>query len=253
MGIYFYVEKEFLIKLTQLVVSIFTFVFVPVSMSMDSSLVIKDDSGKIFGVIKENLTKKSLLLLQKGQEPIEIGSCSTKIISKKVSSNDSLLAQISVSNCGATTDHSTKVELVKNNNVKVLAIYSGQPYINLTWTNSTNLLVERSKLSKNEIYKELRNYSSISVLIKEQKQAVGVTNIKAFTFANINYGVTGLAAGIPKEVLYRIAGWSQQASGLYRTNWGAWYGRSPYGDNPEERNMINYGMQYYFEKHESNK
>jgi hypothetical protein len=219
---------------------------------MDNSIVIKDDSGNLFGVIKENFTKQSLLLIQKGQDPIEIGSCSKKIISKKIFLNDSLIAQVSVSNCGATTDYSTKLELIKNHNVKVLAIYAGQPYIKLTWKNSENLLVERSKLTKNEIFKELRNYSSVSVLINEQPEAVGVTNVKAFTFANINYGATGLAAGMPKEVLYRLAGWSQQASGLYRTNWGTWYGESPFGYNPEEINMINAGMKYHFEKRENN-
>ena len=88
-------------------------------MSMDNSLVIKDDSGNIFGVIKEDLTKQTLFLLQKGQEPIEIGSCYKKIISKKTSPNNSFIAQVSVINCGATTDYSTKLELIKNNNVMV--------------------------------------------------------------------------------------------------------------------------------------
>ncbi|MBL8226582.1 MAG: hypothetical protein JNM50_14750 [Chromatiales bacterium] len=58
----------------------------------------------------------------------------------------------------------------------------------------------------------------------------------------MNYGATGRAAGIPGEALARIAGWSQAASGLWRTEWGHWNGAAPYGDDPDGRAKVLEGI-----------
>ena len=48
-----------------------------------------------------------------------------------------------------------------------------------------------------------------------------------------------------KECLLRIAGWSQEASGLHRAEWGTWSGKPPYGDDPRETSTILDGVHYY--------
>jgi hypothetical protein len=65
----------------------------------------------------------------------------------------------------------------------------------------------------------------------------------------MNYGATGRAAGIPKEVLLRLAGWAQERSGLYRSEWGHWSGSPPYGVAPHTLEKIEAGFRYYETKH----
>ena len=64
-------------------------------------------------------------------------------------------------------------------------------------------------------------------------------------FSSYNYGTTGRASGMPAELLLRVAGWSQHASGLYRPEWGRWNGAPPYGDDPDGSRKIKDGIAYY--------
>jgi RHS repeat-associated protein len=57
-------------------------------------------------------------------------------------------------------------------------------------------------------------------------------------FGNFNFGATGAAAGIPTEVLLRGAGWGQTRAGTSRPEFGKWYGRPPYGDDPDDQDLI---------------
>ena len=66
-------------------------------------------------------------------------------------------------------------------------------------------------------------------------------------FGNFNYGVTGKAAGIPDQVLLRGAGWAQEQAGTSQSNWGHWWGSSPYGDDPQDQAQIQAGINYYNE------
>ena len=54
-------------------------------------------------------------------------------------------------------------------------------------------------------------------------------------FGNFNYGATGHAFGYPDAVLRRMAGWAQQRGGNTNPAWGNYFGRYPYGDDPQDQ------------------
>jgi hypothetical protein len=62
-------------------------------------------------------------------------------------------------------------------------------------------------------------------------------------FGNFNFGATGYAAGFG-PILLPGAGWAQSRAGTSKPQWGNWYGKAPYGDDPADQAMILAGMQY---------
>ncbi|TAK01136.1 MAG: hypothetical protein EPO39_14820 [Candidatus Manganitrophaceae bacterium] len=77
----------------------------------------------------------------------------------------------------------------------------------------------------------------------------GISGEVVVSLSNFNYCATGRAAGLPPELLLRLAGWTQQASGLYRQEWGEWSGGPLYGDDPRGSEKICGGVAYYEEHH----
>lgn len=63
-------------------------------------------------------------------------------------------------------------------------------------------------------------------------------------FGNYNYGATGYAAGIPENILLRAAGWAQTRAGTSDKNWGSYWFKQPYGDDPEDQHWIKKGIEY---------
>jgi hypothetical protein len=63
-------------------------------------------------------------------------------------------------------------------------------------------------------------------------------------YGNYNFGATGTALGIPKQVLLRGAGWAQGRSGNGSGEWGSPIGGSPYGDDPLDQISIEKGIDY---------
>jgi hypothetical protein len=62
-------------------------------------------------------------------------------------------------------------------------------------------------------------------------------------FGNFNFGATGYAAGLG-PILLPGAGWAQSRARTSKPEWGNWYGKAPYGDDPADQAMIRAGMQY---------
>lgn len=70
-------------------------------------------------------------------------------------------------------------------------------------------------------------------------------------FGNFHYGAVGTSSGFPSGVLLREAGRAQQAAGTSRPSWGApgwrinpWGGTPPYGDDPDDQEWIQKGIDY---------
>ncbi|WP_318367851.1 polymorphic toxin type 44 domain-containing protein [Enterobacter sp.] len=63
-------------------------------------------------------------------------------------------------------------------------------------------------------------------------------------FGNFNYGAAGFAAGIPEDTLYMGAGFAQGRAGTSQPQWGSWYGKPPYGDDPHDQFWIKQGIDY---------
>ena len=67
-------------------------------------------------------------------------------------------------------------------------------------------------------------------------------------FGNFNYGACGKAVGIKREALKRAAGAAQRAAGTSKPEWGTPWGNPPYGDEPKDQEMIQGGIEYYYEQ-----
>lgn len=63
-------------------------------------------------------------------------------------------------------------------------------------------------------------------------------------FGNYNYGATGYAAGIPENILLRAAGWAQKRAGTSKENWGSYWLKEPYGDDPDDQFWIKQGIEH---------
>lgn len=63
-------------------------------------------------------------------------------------------------------------------------------------------------------------------------------------FGNFDYGATGTAAGIPAEILLMGGGFAQSRAGTSKAEWGHWYEKSPYGDDPKDQYWIKQGIDY---------
>ena len=74
---------------------------------------IKNDEGTVIGTFREGDKGKLLYYIQEGGKPLEIGSCSEDVITKKKSPNNSFEVFILEKNCGATVDFATQI-LLKN-------------------------------------------------------------------------------------------------------------------------------------------
>lgn len=61
-------------------------------------------------------------------------------------------------------------------------------------------------------------------------------------FGNFNYGAVSAGIGLPDQITFRIAGFYSERAGTYRSNWGHWYGRAPYGDDPRDQQWIQAGI-----------
>lgn len=63
-------------------------------------------------------------------------------------------------------------------------------------------------------------------------------------FGNFNFGAAGTAAGIPENILLMGAGWAQSHAGTSKPEWGYWYQKPPYGNNPSDQFYIREGIAY---------
>lgn len=63
-------------------------------------------------------------------------------------------------------------------------------------------------------------------------------------FGNFHYGAVGYAAGIPAKILLMGAGFAQERAKTNRKEWGHWYQKPPYGDDPRDRYWIRQGIDY---------
>lgn len=64
------------------------------------------------------------------------------------------------------------------------------------------------------------------------------------SFGNFHYGAVGTAAGIPAQVLLRLAGAAQSVAGTTSDNFNKWWSESPYGDDPVDQVWIKAGIEY---------
>lgn len=157
-------------------------------------------------------------------------------------SQRALVAAVFVRNCGATVDFGTHVLLRSGTESRSVAIFDGKVPVSVNWSPS-GLRVTHAPLPPARVVRH--EPAAFGAAIAYASSGTPTAPNKYVEFSSFNYGATGRAAGLPAEVLLRVAGWSQQASGVYRPEWGTWNGPAPYGDDPVGSLKVREGILHF--------
>ncbi|WP_285353180.1 polymorphic toxin type 44 domain-containing protein [Pseudomonas sp. ME-P-057] len=65
-------------------------------------------------------------------------------------------------------------------------------------------------------------------------------------FGNFHYGAVGRGGQLSDQILLRAAGFAQNSASTQSAeeDWGAWYWRPPFGDDPKDQYWIMQGIEY---------
>ncbi|KOP53780.1 bacteriocin [Pseudomonas coronafaciens pv. porri] len=71
-------------------------------------------------------------------------------------------------------------------------------------------------------------------------------NHKWENFGNFHYGAVGRAGQLSEQLLLRAAGFAQKEAETQdpEIDWGHWFWRAPYGDDPKDQTWIERGIRY---------
>ena len=136
-------------------------------------------------------------------------------------------------------------EDVGRDDCNTIFVSKGSLPVTVEWENEKKILVYFPNMSQEGIYKQQVKMGEILI---EYNETIELANQTEYVeYSNFNFGLTGIAAGVHEEVLLRMAGWHQEKAGLIRKEWGNWLGDPPYGDDPDEHDLIKQGILFYRE------
>lgn len=180
---------------------------------------------------------KALVINVKEGSIIPVGICANTPGIVSVSPNKDFTARSIVKNCGASVDFATHVFLEKGKNFESIFVLSGKPKISFKWKAENSLEVSHSKLNEDEVFKRIPMAFGIKISEKSTIERIGHTEIESLKSGNSIFAATfSKTSGV--EFAQRVAGWSQEASGLYLESWGRWDGKEPFGDDPLGREQF---------------
>lgn len=205
----------------------------------DPEVTIRSEDGNV--KLMQSRDGKTLMLKLRGRK-LPIGECGTEQLFK--TGGASFVALVEERNCGATVDFATRVVLDADGAEYVVVVFAGRPRIELS-IGAGGLLVKHSPVPDDQTFARQSRIQGLAIAYEVQGEAVGQTPQESLDFASLNFGATGRAVGIPGEALLRVAGWSQIASGLWRTEWGQWNESAPYGDDPAGTARVLEGITCY--------
>jgi hypothetical protein len=205
------------------------------------------EGSRLYGVLSLSPAGDRLMLAHQGREA-PLGECADEE-QGNTGSQRGILASVVERNCGATVDFATRIELRSGDRRMAIAVFGGRVSVSLKWT-AEGLAVTHAPVGPDRVYRRAETAFGTQVIYTSSGAPAPATEYS--DFSNFNYGATGRASGVPAELLLRVAGWSQQASGLYRPEWGTWNGAPPYGDDPAGSTKIREGIAYYEQNYKSN-
>lgn len=212
---------------------------------------VRDENGQTIARLQEGEQRDTLWLTLFNEDPILFGECEDQVVQTTALSESGLTAVVYVRNCGASTDWATRVDLVasveragKDDRNTIYIVKGSQP-VSVTREDNQKVIIYFPPMSPKHIYRQQEQLGEIQFDYKETSSSFEETQY--LEFANFNFGLTGIGAGVPEEVLLRMAGWAQEKSGLIRSEWSNWFGSPPYGDDPREHELIKEGIIYYYQ------
>jgi putative RNase toxin 44 of polymorphic toxin system len=206
------------------------------------------DDGTFIGTLQPSSRGDTLFLVQPDGNRIRVGTCDDSLVQRVASPSGGRQASVTVRHCGATVDFATRVTLRGSEGQIPIVVFAGRPRVRLRWRDDDHLEIHHSTLAADQIYLDRRSASGVTASIHGDLGTTVPTVV--LDYSNFNYGAKSRAVGMTKECLLRIAGWSQEASGLHRAEWGTWSGQPPYGDDPRETSTILDGVHYYETRHQ---
>jgi hypothetical protein len=228
----------------------------PADPRVDASLAggqvqLRGDDGTLLGTLRSTAEPPTLVLLRPDGTRVPCGACRDEVVQEVVGAN-ARTARVEYRFCGVTVDLATRVLIENAAGVATLVmVVAGPQTVRVEWTAANALLIHHAALDSDDVYAQRREVADVSVTYvsdlgpADDDEAVSTrTEPVVLDAASFDYGATGRAAGKPVEMLARMAGWSQQSSGLYREEWGLWSGPPPYGDGPRGAAPIARGVAY---------
>ena len=206
---------------------------------------ITDDNGDAFGHLRHSEDDGTLILVEKSGFQMVIGECGDEIAHRVAAPTEGTEAQVYHRNCGATVDFATHVAISRGDQAVIVAVFRGRPHVEVEWIARATLQIRHSALEPQDVFTKDREALGITVSYVAAEEAVKLTDQYVLDFANVNFGATTLAAGTPRELILRWAGWFQEASGMQRKEWNRWFTTPPYGDDPHGHEKILEGFRVY--------
>lgn len=205
---------------------------------------ISSPAGERF-VLQESPSGSELLLTYGDQDPIVIGDCSDEPVGEAQPLLDGAQGLVVYRNCGATVEFSTIVLVARGTERATAAVFLGRQPLILASRANEGLSVRAPDLPDEAVFLKEDQALGVRVIYQTGTDLTRAPESEHLDFSSFNYGATGRAAGMPAELLLRVAGWSQQASSLARDEWGRWDGSPPYGDDPRGAAQVANGIAYF--------
>lgn len=196
-------------------------------------------------VLQESPSGSELLLTRGDRDPVVIGSCSDEPAGETQPLLDGVEGRVVYRNCGATVEYSTIVFVVRGTKQAATAVFLGRQPLILASRAGEGLSVRTAELPDEAVFVKDDQALGVRVIYETAADLIRAPESEYLDFSSFNYGATGRAAGMPAELLLRVAGWSQQASGLTRDEWGRWDGSPPYGDDPRGAAQVANGIAHF--------
>lgn len=209
---------------------------------------VRGDDGTTIGSLTSSEHPPRLLFINPDGRRLELGQCADELRQEALGGSGRS-ARVEVRNCGATVDVATRVLVFSAEGDTLVAVFAGQPETRLSWSGANTLAVHQEPLDDAQVFMHRERVAAVVVRYVTDRRAAPSPPDDALDMASLNFGASGRAARLPAELLQRIAGWSQQASGLYRPAWGTWSGPPPFGDDPRGHAQVLAGIAGYEEKY----
>ena len=114
-------------------------------------------------------------------------------------------------NCGATVEFATHIVLTHDTQRFVAAVFQGRQPVRLDSSGSSSLSIHMPVLPAEAVFRKEIKYQALLLAYSEDPRLSPASQSEYLDLSNFNYGATGRAAGMPAELLLRIAGWSQES------------------------------------------
>lgn len=209
---------------------------------------LRGDDGQPLGTLRSTAEPPTLVLLRPDGTQIPCGACRDELVQQAVGPGGRT-ARIEYRYCGVTVDLATRVLVTDAaGHDDVVLVVAGPQTLRVEWQAANALRIHHAGLDTDDVYTQRREASAVTITYVDDLGAGAAVSTRTdgtvLDAASFDYGATGRAAGMPVEMLERMAGWSQQSSGLYREEWGIWSGPPPYGDGPRGAAQIARGIRY---------